>query len=113
MARVLVTGGAGYIGCHAVRALADAGHAVAVLDNLSAGHAGSVPSGVPLVECDMHDTPRVVAALETHFETRLYEHLGLPRGSDLSERFLERTAEEWERWADERGLPIVAVRDLD
>ena len=66
MARVLVTGGAGYIGCHAVRALADAGHAVAVLDNLSAGHAGSVPSGVPLVECDMHDTPRVVAALETH-----------------------------------------------
>jgi UDP-glucose-4-epimerase GalE len=66
MARVLVTGGAGYIGSHAVRALADAGHSVAVLDNLSAGHAGAVPSGVPLVECDMHDTPQVVAALEMH-----------------------------------------------
>ena len=39
MARVVVTGGAGYIGSHAVRALVDAGHAVAVLDDLSAGHA--------------------------------------------------------------------------
>ena len=38
MARVVVTGGAGYIGSHAVRALVDAGHAVAVLDDLSAGH---------------------------------------------------------------------------
>ena len=66
MARVLVTGGAGYIGSHAVRALVDAGHAVAVLDNLSAGHANAVPAGVPLVECDMHDTLRVVQALEDH-----------------------------------------------
>ena len=48
MARVLVTGGAGYIGSHAVRALADAGHAVVVLDNLSAGHRQAVPPGVPL-----------------------------------------------------------------
>ena len=53
-----------------------------------------------------------VAALEPHFEKNLYEHLELPRGSDPSQRFLERTAEEWEQWADERALPIVAVRDL-
>ena len=53
-----------------------------------------------------------VAALEPHFEKNLYEHLELPRGSDPSARFLERTAEEWERWADERALPIVAVSDL-
>ena len=39
VARVVVTGGAGYIGSHAVRALVEAGHAVAVLDDLSAGHA--------------------------------------------------------------------------
>lgn len=66
MARVLVTGGAGYIGSHAVRALIDAGHAVVVLDNLSAGHRAAVPPGVPLVACDMHDTERVVEALSEH-----------------------------------------------
>jgi UDP-glucose-4-epimerase GalE len=66
MSRVLVTGGAGYIGSHAVRALAEAGHAVVVLDNLSAGHAGAIASGVPLVTCDMHETARVVEALEAH-----------------------------------------------
>ena len=36
--RVLVTGGAGYIGSHAAKALAKAGHEPLVLDNLSAGH---------------------------------------------------------------------------
>ena len=46
MARVVVTGGAGYIGSHAVRTLAEAGHAVAVLDDLSAGHARAL-IGVP------------------------------------------------------------------
>jgi len=53
-----------------------------------------------------------VAALEPHFEKNLYDQLVLPRGSDPSTRFLEQTADEWERWADERALPIVAVRDL-
>jgi crotonobetainyl-CoA:carnitine CoA-transferase CaiB-like acyl-CoA transferase len=50
-----------------------------------------------------------VAALEPHFEARLYEQLGLPAGSDLSSRFLERTADDWEAWARMRNLPIVAV----
>ena len=54
-----------------------------------------------------------VAALESHFEVRLYEHLDAPRNSDLSSRFLERSAEEWQRWADERGLPIVAIKSLE
>ena len=40
MARVLVTGRAGYIGSHAVKTLVGAGHAVVVLDDLSAGDAG-------------------------------------------------------------------------
>ena len=66
MSRVLVTGGAGYIGSHAVRALVDAGHTIAVLDDLSAGHSAAVPPGVPLVRCEMHDTGRVVEALTHH-----------------------------------------------
>lgn len=66
MARVLVSGGAGYIGSHAVRALAEAGHTVVVLDNLSAGHRAAVPADVPLVAADMHDTDRVAEALGAH-----------------------------------------------
>ncbi|MGE3276305.1 MAG: UDP-glucose 4-epimerase GalE [Vicinamibacterales bacterium] len=65
MARVLVTGGAGYIGSHAVRALVAAGHTVAVLDDLSAGHAAAVPAGVPLVEASIHDRAAVTGALRT------------------------------------------------
>jgi UDP-glucose-4-epimerase GalE len=66
VARVLVSGGAGYIGSHAVRTLRDAGHDVAVLDNLSAGHAAAVPAGVPLIQADMHDTAAVTRALADH-----------------------------------------------
>jgi alpha-methylacyl-CoA racemase len=54
-----------------------------------------------------------VAALEPHFETRLYQQLNLPMRADASARFLERTADEWETWARERDLPIVAVREAE
>jgi UDP-glucose 4-epimerase len=50
---VLVTGGAGYIGSHAVLALHDAGWPVVVADNLSNGRREAVPEGVPLVEVDI------------------------------------------------------------
>jgi len=66
MSRVVVTGGAGYIGSHAVRALVDAGHAVAVLDDLSAGHEEAVPSGVPLVRAAIHDVAAVRRLLVDH-----------------------------------------------
>jgi UDP-glucose 4-epimerase len=52
---VLVTGGAGYIGSHAVLALKDAGWPVAVVDNLSTGFRFAVPDGVPLYEGDIED----------------------------------------------------------
>jgi len=66
MARVLVTGGAGYIGSHAVRTLVDAGHHVVVLDDLSAGHRQAVPAHVPIVESPIQDRARVAAALREH-----------------------------------------------
>jgi len=47
--RVLVTGGAGYVGSVSVDALLAAGHAVVVLDDLSTGHRGAVPPGADLV----------------------------------------------------------------
>ena len=48
--KVLVTGGAGYIGSTAVAMLLEAGHEVNVLDDLSTGHADSLPSEVKLVK---------------------------------------------------------------
>ncbi|MGO4420494.1 UDP-glucose 4-epimerase GalE [Streptomyces sp. MCAF7] len=45
----LITGGAGYIGAHVVRVMAEAGERVAVLDDLSSGVADRLPQGVPLV----------------------------------------------------------------
>ncbi|QIQ87831.1 UDP-glucose 4-epimerase GalE [Erythrobacter sp.] len=52
---VLVTGGAGYIGSHAVLALKDAGWRVSVIDNLSTGFRFAVPDGVPFYEGDIED----------------------------------------------------------
>ena len=52
---VLVTGGAGYIGSHAVLALRDSGWPVAVIDNLSTGFKFAVPDDVPLYEGDIAD----------------------------------------------------------
>ena len=53
---VLVTGGAGYIGSHAVHALRDAGRPVAVIDNLSTGFGFAIPEGVPFYEGDIADS---------------------------------------------------------
>jgi UDP-glucose 4-epimerase len=52
---VLVTGGAGYIGSHAVLALRDAGWTVAVIDNLVTGFRFAVPDDVPFYEGDISD----------------------------------------------------------
>jgi len=65
----MVTGGAGYIGSHVVRELQNAGISVVVLDNLSTGVRGFVPSDVPLVETDLLDTASVRGALAEHSVT--------------------------------------------
>jgi len=63
---VLVTGAAGYIGSHAVRALLKAGHQVVALDNLSRGHRMAVPSTVPFIEADVRDSGRLLDVLHSH-----------------------------------------------
>jgi UDP-arabinose 4-epimerase len=62
---VLVTGGAGYIGSHACKALAAAGYTPVTYDNLSRGHRHAVRWG-PLVEGDIADRRAVTAALKAH-----------------------------------------------
>ncbi len=62
---VLVTGGAGYIGSHAVKALAARGERAVVYDNFSAGHRAAVTPEVAVVEGDIHDTRRLRDAIIT------------------------------------------------
>ena len=57
--RFLVTGGAGYVGSHAVLALTDRGDEVIVLDDLSLGHADAVPAGTRLIEGSLADAALV------------------------------------------------------
>ncbi|UXA13068.1 UDP-glucose 4-epimerase GalE [Mycobacterium sp. SMC-8] len=59
----LVTGGAGYIGAHVVRALRGAGLGVVVIDDLSTGLAQFVPDGVPFVQANLLDAAAVRATL--------------------------------------------------
>src|ERR1051325_5082670 len=60
--RILVTGGAGYIGSHAVRLFLARGHDVWVYDNLSFGHRGAVPAE-RLIAGDLSETARLDQAL--------------------------------------------------
>lgn len=63
---ILVTGGAGYIGSHAVHALRDAGWPVVVIDNLVTGFRWAVPEGVSFVEADIGEADAVSRAITDH-----------------------------------------------
>lgn len=80
MARILVTGGAGYIGSHAVLALAEAGHEVVVYDNLSSGHEWAVLAG-RLVVGDIRDGHRLDEVLsQDKFDAVIHfaAHISVP-----------------------------------
>ena len=61
--KIFVTGGAGYIGSHVVKALGEAGHDLLIYDNLSTGHDWAILSG-RLVRGDLADRSRLLATLE-------------------------------------------------
>ena len=64
--RVLVTGGAGYIGSVVAEALLARGHGVVVYDNLARGHRDAVPDDAPLVVADVLDAATLGAELREH-----------------------------------------------
>ncbi|GBL37317.1 UDP-glucose 4-epimerase [Anaerolineaceae bacterium] len=64
--QILVTGGAGYIGSHMVRILAQNGHNPVVFDNLSTGHREFVPATVPFIEGDLRSTSDIGAVFRNH-----------------------------------------------
>ena len=108
--KILVTGGAGYIGSHMVKTLLDRGHEVTVLDDLSTGHRDAVPEGARLVEGDIARVSDVRALLDEraieaifHFAAkirveesvsnpRLYWQRNLVATLSLLEAVLERAA---------------------
>jgi UDP-glucose 4-epimerase len=64
--RVLVTGGAGYIGATTVRLLLQNGHDVVVYDNLSKGHREALPADLPFIQGDVSDRFRLDVAIKEH-----------------------------------------------
>lgn len=64
--KVLVTGGAGYIGSHVVQLLAERDYHVVVFDNLSKGNRGAVHPDATLIVADLHDRAALAAAFKAH-----------------------------------------------
>ena len=62
--RVLVTGGAGFIGSHLVHALAKGGYDVVALDNLHRAYQQTIPPGTVVIEGDIRDREIVRRAME-------------------------------------------------
>jgi UDP-glucose 4-epimerase len=70
--KLLVTGGAGYIGSIVASKLLEAGHEVAVLDNLERGHRAAVPSAARLLIVDLLDREAVSSAVSEGFDGVLH-----------------------------------------
>jgi UDP-glucose 4-epimerase len=66
MAKILITGGAGYIGSHAAWACLDAGYEVVILDNLSTGVAANSPPQAELIVADIGDKAALSDVLRSH-----------------------------------------------
>ena len=84
----LVTGGAGYIGAHVVRAFREAGEAVVVIDSLTSGHAEFVPADVPFVRGTLLDGDLVRHTLAEHDVTGVvhlagFKYAGVSVGKPL------------------------------
>jgi UDP-glucose 4-epimerase len=63
--RIVVTGGAGYIGSIVTEVIVEHGHEALVLDNLSKGHRDAIPPGAAFVQLDVRDTRELAAALKS------------------------------------------------
>ena len=70
--RILVTGGAGFIGSHIATQLLAAGHEVAILDDFSTGHRENIPAGAICYECDLRELR--LDAILAEFQPEVISH---------------------------------------
>ncbi|MYY86896.1 MULTISPECIES: UDP-glucose 4-epimerase GalE [unclassified Streptomyces] len=82
----LITGGAGYIGAHVVRAMTEAGERAVVYDDLSTGIAERVPTGVPLVTGSVLDGDRLIRVFAEHGITGVVHLAGKKQVGESVER---------------------------
>ena len=61
--KVLLTGGAGYIGSHVANNLVDAGHKVHIIDNLITGNKVLIPKGADFTNCNIDDSKKIESLL--------------------------------------------------
>jgi UDP-glucose 4-epimerase len=95
--KVLVTGGAGYIGSHTAVALAQAGHEPILLDNLSNASPVAVERvrevagdpGIPFIEADVRDREQVRAVLDDHGADAVIHFAALKAVGESTERPLD------------------------
>lgn len=83
--KILVTGGAGFIGSHIVEQALEAGHQLSVLDNLSTGKRENVPDEVMLYEVDLRDREGTLAVLRD-FEPDIVSHQAAQASVSVSVR---------------------------
>jgi UDP-glucose 4-epimerase len=89
--KILITGGAGYIGSHTVRALRDAGHSVVIFDNLSTGHRAAVRD-FELIVGDLSDKPALDRVFsESDFDAVVHFAGSIEAGESMTDpkRFFE------------------------
>ncbi|MFI8090244.1 UDP-glucose 4-epimerase GalE [Streptomyces sp. NPDC086080] len=82
----MITGGAGFIGAHVVRAMTEGGRKVMVYDDLSTGSRDRVPAGVPLVVGSVLDGPALESAIREHGVTGVVHVAGKKQVGESVER---------------------------
>ena len=114
MPRILVTGGAGYIGSHTALRLVEAGHDVVVLDDLSTGHAAAVPDDATMVKADLADVDAVRGTLRdlepdavVHFAARIEPALSMTEPRAFYRANVVNSANLLDALLDTRPVPVV------